>query len=260
MSARWFFVAARTSARRALADRSTLAVSVGFYIVVVAVISALWRAAADANGGEVAGYSAVALTWYLAASEASTVTLPMRMIEQIGDDIASGAVAVELLRPVPMLGMRIAIEIGRATPRLLVLMVSGIALASVVAGAPPDGAALVLAAPSLALAVSCNVVAQHAFAAAAFWVRDARSTWFLYQKLVFVVGGMLLPLEVLPGWLRGVSWSLPFAAMSYVPARLASGHVEPGLIGVQLAWLVALTLVTSAMVAAGQRRLQVVGG
>jgi ABC-2 type transport system permease protein len=101
---------------------------------------------------------------------------------------------------------------------------------------------------------------MHAFAAVAFWVRDARSTWFLYQKLVFVLGGMLLPLEVLPDGLAAVARWLPFLTMAYAPARLASGHVEPYLLAVQAGWLVVLALAAARVFALGERRLQVVGG
>jgi ABC-2 type transport system permease protein len=108
--------------------------------------------------------------------------------------------------------------------------------------------------------VACNILAQHAFAAAAFWIRDAGSTWFLYQKLVFVLGGMLIPLEALPGWLQASAAALPFRAMSYAPARLAAGHVEPVLLLEQLGWLAVLLVAAVAVFGAGERRLQVVGG
>jgi ABC-2 type transport system permease protein len=97
-------------------------------------------------------------------------------------------------------------------------------------------------------------------AGSAFWLRDTRATWFLYQKLVFLLGGMLLPLQVLPGFLYHVAMVLPFMAMAYAPARLASGHVEPWLLLVQVGWLVVLVAGAAAVFAAGQRRLQVVGG
>ncbi|HMC51909.1 MAG TPA: ABC-2 family transporter protein, partial [Acidimicrobiales bacterium] len=183
-----------------------------------------------------------------------------RQIELIGDDIASGAVAVELLRPASLLGVRVATEVGRCLPRLAGCALIGAVLAALTGGQPPRSAALVLAAPSLVLAVSCNLVAQHAFAGVAFWIRDARSTWFLYQKLVFVLGAMLLPLQVLPGWLHTTAAWLPFVAMAYAPARLASGHLEPGLLGMQLGWLIVLAGAAWAVFAAGERRLQVVGG
>jgi len=260
VSARAFLVTLHTAARRSLADRSALALAVGFYVVVVTVLAALWRAAAESGQGEVAGYTAAALTWYIAMSEAATVSLNIRLIEIIGEDIASGAVASELLRPASVLGVRMASAIGNALPRLGACVTVGVVLSTTSVGAPPSAAGAALAAPALVLGVACNLAAQHAFAAAAFWIRDARSTWFLYQKFVFILGGMLLPLEVLPDWLHRIAVVLPFATMAYAPARLASGHVEPTLLLAQVGWLAALCLAAGAAFAAGERRLQVVGG
>lgn len=253
-------VTVATAARQALADRGGLAFTIGFYALVASVITTLWRAGTAASGGEVAGYGAAAITWYLLASEAVTVALEVRQIEVIGDDIADGTVAVELLRPAPVVAVRVAIALGHALPRLAAITVMAVTLGAVTVGAPPSTAAALVAVPSMVLAITANLLAQHAFAAAAFWVRDARSAWFLYQKLVFVLGGMLLPLEVLPDGVEAVSRLLPFLAMAYAPARLASGHLEPGLLAVQVLWVVILAGVAAAAFAAGQRRLQVVGG
>lgn len=260
MSGRALRVAFGTAARRALADRGGIAVSVLFYGVVVGVLAGVWRVAAAANDGSVAGYSAIALTWYIATSEAATISLNVRMIDETGTDIASGAIAVEMLRPTSVLSVRVAAELGRAVPRLAGIAVVGTLLATVTAGAPPHPAALALAVPSIALALTANVLAQHAFAASAFWIRSAGTAWYLYQKLVFVLGGMLIPLEVFPGWLEAVTRVLPFRAMAYAPARLASGHFEPLLLLEQAAWIGVLAAVAAAAFGAGERRLQVVGG
>ncbi|HET9946135.1 MAG TPA: ABC-2 family transporter protein [Actinomycetes bacterium] len=252
-------VPADVSGRRLLASRDGLVVAVLFYLLVSGILSALWRAAAGEHG-DVAGYSAAALTWYVFTAEAATCAINVRLIEEVGDDIGSGSVAVEMLRPLPVVAVRLAAEVGRCTARLAVLLVPGATYAWIVVGPPPSTAGVVLAVPALVLAVAVNLCLQHALAGAAFWLRDTRATWFLYQKLVFILGGMLLPLEVLPGVLREVAMVLPFMAMAYAPARLASGHVEPWLLLVQAAWLVVLAAGAAAVFAAGQRRLQVVGG
>jgi len=260
MNARSFRVVVAVAGRRALAEPGGLLVTGGFYLVVVATVSSLWRAASSANQGGVAGYSAAALTWYIAASEAATVSLNVRLIEDVGNQIGSGAVAVELLRPASVLGIRMSAEVGRALPRLVVCMAAGATLCTLLVGGPPDAVAVALAVPALVLAIICNLLAQHAFAAISFWIRDARSAWFLYQKFVFIVGGMLLPLEVLPDGLEAVAKALPFMAMAYVPGRLAAGHLEPELLLVQLAWLGVLGGLAAAAFAAGERRRQVLGG
>ena len=71
---------------------------------------------------------------------------------------------------------------------------------------------------------------------------------------------MLIPLEALPGWLQRVASLLPFRAMAYAPARLASGHLEPMLLLEQVGWLSLLSVAALAAFGAGERRLQVVGG
>jgi len=257
---RWPGVTAGTAALRVVAGRGELAVMIVFYVIVVSVLAGLWRVAIDGAGGSVAGYGVVAITWYVVCTEATVLCLGNRLISDAGRDIGSGAVAVELLRPASVLGVRVAGELGRSLPRLGVLVVAGAVLAVVTAGAPPRPVALLLALPSLVMAVACNIVAQHAFAAVAFWIRDAGSAWFLYQKLIFILGGMLIPLEALPGWLQRTASVLPFRAMSYAPARLASGHIEPMLLLEQVAWLAALVGAATALFRAGERRLQVVGG
>lgn len=258
--ARAVAIAFTSAARRAAAEPGPVAVSVLFYALIIAVLTGVWRFAADANGGDIVGYSAVALTWYIATSESVTLSLNARMIEELGTDIADGAVAVELLRPVSVLWLRVATQLGRAVPRLAVIVPVGAVIATLAAGAPPDPAALLLAVPSIVLALVANTVAQHAFAASAFWLRSAGTAWYLYQKLVYVLGGMLIPLEVFPGWLEAVTRLLPFRAMAYAPARLAAGHVEPLLLVEQLAWVGVLAVVAAAVFRAGEDRLQVVGG
>lgn len=252
---RAFLTTARIASRDVLAQPSTLLTTAVFDLMVTAILAALWTAAVDAHGGPIAGYRTAALVWYVACSEAATVALPMRLIETIGDDIVDDRYALELLRPTRPVAVRTARELGAMAPRLAVCVVVGATVAAVVAGAPPDALALAIALPSLLLAVATNIVAQHVFAAAAFWLHDAKSTWFLYQKLVFVLGGMLIPLELLPNWVHDTARLLPFAAMAYAPARVASGHIELDLIGTQLAWLVALTIVAVAVYGRGERHL-----
>jgi ABC-2 type transport system permease protein len=254
------WAAAITSVRRSLADRGGLVFTIAFHVLVTATLSGVWRAAVGARGGEIAGYSAIAITWYLAATEAVTVSMNSRLIADIGADITSGTVAVELLRPASVLVQRVAIEIGRVLPRVAVCAVSLVVVARVAGGPPPRAATLLLLPISLVLAVSLNVITQHAFASNAFWLRETGATWFLYQKLVFMLGGMLLPLQVLPEWLGRAAWLTPFPAMAYAPGRLAAGHFDWWLLAAQIGWIAVMWCVATWLFARGEARLQVVGG
>jgi ABC-2 type transport system permease protein len=259
--ARWVGVAVATAARRTLADPNGLLATALFYLIATVTVGSLWRAVAGTSpGGELVGYDARAFTWYIAVSEVAMMALPFRLVEVIGDDIGSGEVAADMLRPVPVVGVRLATTVGAALPRVVTVGVVGAVASLLVVGAPPSAAGLALAVPAAVLAVAVNAAAQHAVAAAAFWLRDAKSTWFVYQKLVLIFGGVLLPLQVMPEWLERVALALPFSSMAYAPARLASGHVEPLLLVVQAAWALVMVVAATATFAAGERRLQAVGG
>lgn len=248
------------AAVRVLRKPAELSVRLIFYLVILVVFAALWPAAVAASGGSIAGYDAAALVWYVTAAEAAVIATKPRMIEDIGNDIGSGQIAVEMLRPASVMGIRLAAEMGEALVRLALAAVIGSLFSWLAAGGPPGVGGAALAVPSAVLAVAANLAAQHAFAAGAFWLRDAKAAWFLYQKLVFLLGGMLLPLQLFPDWLATVSWALPFWTMAYAPGRLASGHVEPWLLGVQAAWTLVLIAVAAVVFTAGERRLEVAGG
>lgn len=260
MTGRALQEALRGSAQRSLADRGALVVSIAFYLVIVGTLTGLWRFAVGANGGDLAGYGAVAITWYIITSEAAIVAVNARHIEDIGKDITQGTVAVELLRPASVLGVRVANEVGRGLPKVAALFVSGALLSTFVAGGPPRPTTMLLVAPSLVLAITANLLAQHAVASIAFWIRDAGSVWFLYLKAVFITGGMIIPLELLPDGVQRAAMLMPFRAMAYVPARLASGSWEPLLLLEQLFWIGVLGVAATLAFRAGERRLQVVGG
>lgn len=260
MNKRPYLAGFASGAHRALGQPGDLAVRITFYAVILVVFVALWRAAEAANDGSIAGYTYAEVLWYVAAAEATVIATKPRMIEDIGDDIGSGVISVEMLRPVSVVGFRMAAEMGEAVVRLVGAVVVGAIMVSVIVGPPPSAVGLLLAAPAMPLGVACNLALQHAFAAAAFWLQDAKSSWFLYQKLVFLLGGMLLPLELFPESLERTARFLPFLTTAYVPARLLSGHPDPILLLLQLGWLAVLLAGALGVFRAGERRLQVAGG
>ncbi|HEY7876440.1 MAG TPA: ABC-2 family transporter protein [Actinomycetota bacterium] len=248
-----------TSAQRLWRHRPPLVARVLMYLVVLVVLAALWRAAIGEHGA-IAGYDFPAMLWYLTIAEAAVISIDPRLIEQVGSAIGDGSVSVEMLRPVSVVGFRVASSLGESAARFAAVLVAGSAFAWSQVGPPPDLGAFALAVPSALMALTANLAAQHTFAAMAFWVNDAKAAWFLYQKLVFLLGGMLLPLELLPSGVETAARFMPFWPMSYAPGRLASGHLDPLLLVGQAVWLVVLLGIAAYVFGVGQRRLVVAGG
>ncbi len=246
--------------RRGLASPDELLVRMIFYGIILVVFEALWHSAMLANGGEIEGYDLQSIVWYVAGAEGVVVATKPRMIETIGDEISSGEVAAALLRPVSFVGFRVSVELGEALVRFAGCMLVAATLGWALVGPPPNAAGVAAYLPSAVLALACNLTCQHAFAGWAFWLQDARAGWFLYQKLIFLLGGMLLPFELLPATMAAIARVLPFGSMAYAPARQLSGHVDLALIALQCFWLLVLGAVALAVFARGERKLVVVGG
>ena len=228
-------------------------------VFIVTAMSALWHTALGANGGVLDGYDLRSITWYVLGAQLAVNAVPQRLIETIGIEIGDGSIATAMLRPVSVFGLRFAIDLGGSLARLVGLVPVGLLLTLLLDGPPPSLAMLPLALVAIVLGTATNLACQHILGATSFWLRDAKAGWFLFQKVVFLPGGMLIPLELLPGAIANPCRALPFAAMAYVPGRIASGHFDVVAMATQVVWLGVLMLGAALIYSLGLRRLQTVG-
>ena len=133
----------------------------------------------------------------------------------------------------------------------------------VLAGPPPDLVNWPLALVALAGAWLLHFCVNALIGLAAFVAEEVAPFEWIYQKLVFILGGMLIPLDFYPAWLQTIPKSLPFAYMMYGPARL---FVQPDpqlfvqiLVG-QILWLVVLGGLLALVFSHGMKRLAINGG
>ena len=84
-----------------------------------------------------------------------------------------------------------------------------------------------------------------------FWTNDITGTTTLYEVTAAVLGGIIVPLALLPDQLRIVASLLPIQAVYNIP-----------LVGIaiQLGWIVGLWLLAIVLWRAGLRRYEAVGG
>ena len=54
----------------------------------------------------------------------------------------------------------------------------------------------------------------------ALWIEDTSSLEWIYDKALFILGGMLVPLDFYPLWLKDILAYLPTTFMIYLPAKM----------------------------------------
>ena len=277
-----------TAARQQWVYRAEMAMRAVQMVLFMGVFMALWSTAFGVSGrAELAGYSLAEVVWYLAMTE--TITLSSsRVFVEISEAVKAGDVAYLLARPLSYPFYQVANSLGNSVPRFALNLLTAAAVVwlgtghgpvlpalsvaegpalSVVEGSAVEGAgslsglaAFLVMAP---LALLLDSLVAVLIGLLAFWIEEVTPAFWIYQKLLFTVGGLFLPLEMFPEWLRRVAGWLPFQFIAYAPAR-AFVAFEPAFVlramAGQGAYVAALLALVTLVWGRARRRLVVHGG
>nr|AHF25641.1 ABC transporter permease [uncultured bacterium Contigcl_24] len=185
------------------------------------------------------------------------------------DKIRSGNIAYDLCRPVSMYGfhyVRVAAQkltgsLMRGIPMLILaaLLPEGWGII-----APASAGSLLLALTALALGLLCVCALENITMAFTMRTLDPRGMQGLLNLLMMTFSGNILPLTLFPDSWQKVITALPYAQLLDAPIRLYTGTYTPaeapGILLLQLGWIVLLILTGTAMWRANQKRIVLQGG
>ncbi len=269
--ARYGFVL-RTAARQQWVYRAELVMRAVQMVLFIGVFMALWSSAFGISGKlDMEGYSLVEMVWYLAMTE-TIVLSGSRIFVEISTDVKAGNLAYTLARPLSYPWYQVANSLGNSAPRfvlnlLTATLVVGLGMRQMPALGSGGGAGSLpglLAFVGMAvLALLLDALIAVLIGLLAFWIEEVMPVFWIYQKLLFTVGGMFLPLEMFPDWLRRASEWLPFQFITYVPAR-AFVAFEPGFVlravAGQVVYIALCVGLVTLVWGRAQRRMVVHGG
>ncbi|MFD0715169.1 ABC transporter permease [Paenibacillus sp. GCM10027626] len=246
-----------------LAYKTAFVLRASFLLLILYVFVQLWTAAYSGDTERlIAGFSLKQIIWYLVFTEALTMASPQLCI-RIEEEVKKGEIAVRLIRPLSYIGFHYTTYMAEALFRFFIHLAAGSAIAWCFVGAPSFGLGwanyLALSAGALTVAFLLNAIV----ALCAFWIEETRGLEFVLQKLNFTVGGMLLPIDLMPEWLQQICAWLPFQAVLYLPARAAVAVQDSSLLhflAIQCIWIVVLAIAVMAIYRKGVKKLHVNGG
>ncbi len=258
-----YFAILKINLLNSLAYPAEIVTRSGMIAIFMLVFFQLWHAVYSASGSQILnGLSLHDTMWYLLLAETLELGRP-RLSRLIAQQVKDGSIAYLLNKPYDFLLYQLACGLGESLPRMGLLFILGGALVWGMAGPPPLVSNWPPALLALTFAWLLHFCVNGLIGLAAFVVEEVTPFEWIYQKLVFILGGMLIPLDFYPVWLQNLSKSLPFAYMMYGPARLFV-HFDLALffqiIGGQILWLTVLTGGMILAFARGVRRLAINGG
>jgi ABC-2 type transport system permease protein len=193
-----------------------------FLGIILFVLTQLWQAVYSTSGATtLAGFTIQDMLWYLTLTETFATTRTNFNLD-IDREVRSGELAYTLSRPYNYLLYQYALQMGSRLIRIAI----GLLLASLILitlnGWPsflqPQN--LIAGMILYLLAISVDFLATFLVAIQSFWAEDTSAFALIYARLMMVLGGMLIPLDLLPEPLASITKALPFSYMMYAPAHL----------------------------------------
>ena len=153
---------------------------------------------------------------------------------------------------------------GENVVKVVPLLIEGFVLALIMVGPLPGYfRALPVGLITILLGILLGTSLQMIIGLLAFWFEEVMPFWWIIQKLVFVIGGMFIPIDVYPEWLQNIARYTPFAFAAYWPATVFVDHspqrVATTLIG-QVAYISLFGLIAALVFRAAVRKLHAQGG
>jgi ABC-2 type transport system permease protein len=249
----------RIGAVATLAARTVLVGRAVFYLLVVALLWSLWdRVAVERLPGTLAPLLPLGgLGLYVGVTEWIILSVPSIHL-RLEDDIRSGAIEAQLLRPVPYPLMRVAETFGAMLVRMAVLGLVGL-LGLALSGRAGQPVWVWLSVGLLgALGGLVGLLLFALVGLCAFWLRRTMPVYLSVQKVCFLLGGLFAPLTLYPGWLHRIAEATPFAAQLYWPAAMAMAPGGATLVraaAMQSSWIAILALLICLLWRRGLQRL-----
>lgn len=260
---RTYLTAVRVSLSGAIQYRANVFSGFLFYTMFIYVFFCLWTAIYA--GGNVEGFSFTQMIWYLCVTElVSYGARGANVCREITQEVKSGSIAYQLLRPYQYIGYMLATTMGGALFHLCCFGALAAALGFLFVGPIPGFAvwSLPFSILSIALGVLIDFFLNMAIGLSAFTMEENSGIRLIYQKCVFMLG-TFIPVEFLPEWLQGIVKQLPFSYISWAPAKLTVAFSWDNflyLVPRQLFWLAFGAALAALMYRRGLKGLQSHGG
>lgn len=235
--------------RQADASRATTVGRILLLVLILLIFWAMWQATPLGELGA-GGPTVAQVLWYLAATEtiALSVGYPYRSVET---EIRNGEITTHFLRPLHYVASTFVTWLGEMTYRLIGIASAAAITAIVITRTIPFDAvtgAMLLA--GLWIAGAMLLLSQLCVGLVATWTSSAAPAFWVWQKLLFVLGGLMIPLTIYPDWLASVALATPFPSMMFLPASLvfdgSFAHAAT-VFAAQGFWVVLLAIVAASM-------------
>lgn len=240
---------------------------VGFisYCIMIFIFLNLWNYMYSDPSELINGYSMNQMIWYVIITEILWMSLGGRKLcRKICNDVKSGNITYNIIKPYNYVGYILFNHLGVTTLKFVLITILGMFLGYISLGSFPTLNILSVLGIILSciLATIINILIITSIALISFFIEDANPFYWLYSKLILVVG-TLFPIEFFPKVLQPLLKYSPIYVVSYGPAKLFVDFTLEKFIEViiiQVIYLIVCLGIAHLIYKKGVRKLNVNGG
>ncbi len=186
-------------------------------------------------------------------------------IAWINEQIHSGNIAVQIIRPVNFSAMVFSKHVGKSAVKFLTCCIPLCAAAVLFFKMPLIcRSQMIFGVASILLAYAIQFLYSLTIGLMAFWLIVTWPLNMLLGAFYKLLSGSWIPCAMFPDFLKRINALLPFRAMYEIPVTIITNQMELNLIleklGVQLIWLAVLMILSFASWKTGTKKLIVQGG
>jgi ABC-2 type transport system permease protein len=208
-----------TAVRSSLAYAGEVISRTIFMVVFLYIFMRLWTVVyAGSGASRLGGLTLQQMLWYLMMTESIALSTT-RVSMEIDEDVRTGRLPVQLLKPLSYMVARLAQALGERIVRFAMNVVTGMVVATLLVGP----IAFSVSGLALPLAFVVDFLGYFAIGLCAFWMESTAGLTLIYSRLTMLLGGMLMPMDIFPEGLKRIVQSLPFASIIYGPRPLVCG-------------------------------------
>jgi ABC-2 type transport system permease protein len=246
---------------RTFRNKKTLVGLSIFLITCLLIFSHLWEILQTKLGS--LNLTKEELLWYIAINQTMLVSLPDPQ-DEIRDDLRNGKLACLLLRPISYLKTKFFESLGQLTPNLLILgTVSFTFTYSLALSSPFSFLDFILIFFLSILSGTIAIQILLLIGILAFWFHEINPFYWLFEKLLFIFGGLMIPLSAYPPWMGKIAKFTPFPLILSLKSELSFGISKDLIFSflVQfMLWSLGLLILTTIVYRRGEKILNIEGG
>jgi ABC-2 type transport system permease protein len=174
------------------------------------------------NSTEVGGLSLAQTIWILALTQSFHVSNRTRKVmKDIEYEIKNGNIAYSISKPYSYLWFNFSACLGVIGGHIFITTIIALITAALLVGlVKVTVGALIVGSILLVFGFIMNTLAILMIGLLAFWSEDISAYRWIYDKLLWVFGGIFLPVSLFPEKYKTLLEILPFNHMFYMPARI----------------------------------------